>query len=43
MPQFTRYISLDYSGAETADSSCKGTQSGLDKSGIVALRRSVRY
>jgi hypothetical protein len=24
MPQFTRYIGIDYSGAETADSSCKG-------------------
>jgi len=23
-PQFTRYIGIDYSGAETADSSCKG-------------------
>lgn len=24
MPYFTRYIGVDYSGAETADSSCKG-------------------
>ena len=24
MPQFTRYIGIDYSGAETADFSCKG-------------------
>ena len=24
MAQFTRYIGIDYSGAETADSSCKG-------------------
>jgi hypothetical protein len=24
MPQFARYIGVDYSGAETADSSCKG-------------------
>src|ERR1035438_8359884 len=24
MPNFTRYIGIDYSGAETADSSCKG-------------------
>ena len=24
MPQFARYIGIDYSGAETADSSCKG-------------------
>ena len=24
MPQFNRYIGIDYSGAETADSSCKG-------------------
>jgi len=24
MPQFKRYIGIDYSGAETADSSCKG-------------------
>lgn len=24
MPHFTRYIGIDYSGAETADSSCKG-------------------
>ena len=24
MPQFTRYIGIDYSGAKTADSSCKG-------------------
>ena len=24
LPQFTRYIDIDYSGAETADSSCKG-------------------
>jgi hypothetical protein len=24
MPHFTRYIGVDYSGAETADSSCKG-------------------
>ena len=24
MPQFQRYIGIDYSGAETADSSCKG-------------------
>jgi hypothetical protein len=24
MPQFTRYIGIDYSGAETAESSCKG-------------------
>jgi hypothetical protein len=24
MPQFVRYIGIDYSGAETADSSCKG-------------------
>ena len=24
MPQFSRYIGIDYSGAETADSSCKG-------------------
>jgi hypothetical protein len=24
MPQFNRYIGVDYSGAETADSSCKG-------------------
>ena len=24
MPQFNRYIDIDYSGAETADSSCKG-------------------
>jgi hypothetical protein len=24
MPLFTRYIGIDYSGAETADSSCKG-------------------
>jgi hypothetical protein len=23
MPQFSRYIGIDYSGAETADSSCK--------------------
>jgi hypothetical protein len=43
MSPFARYIGIDYSGAETADSSCKGTQSGLDKSGIFAPRRSVRY
>jgi len=24
LPQFQRYIGIDYSGAETADSSCKG-------------------
>ncbi len=24
MPHFNRYIGIDYSGAETADSSCKG-------------------
>jgi hypothetical protein len=24
MPQFNRYNGIDYSGAETADSSCKG-------------------
>jgi hypothetical protein len=24
MPEFTLYIGIDYSGAETADSSCKG-------------------
>jgi putative SOS response-associated peptidase YedK len=24
MAQFARYIGIDYSGAETADSSCKG-------------------
>jgi hypothetical protein len=24
MPQFQQYISIDYSGAKTADSSCKG-------------------
>ena len=24
MPQFNRYIGIDYSGAVTADSSCKG-------------------
>jgi hypothetical protein len=24
MAQFERYIGIDYSGAETADSSCKG-------------------
>ena len=24
MPHFIRYIGIDYSGAETADSSCKG-------------------
>ena len=24
MAQFTRYSGIDYSGAETADSSCKG-------------------
>ena len=24
MPQFARYLGVDYSGAETADSSCKG-------------------
>jgi len=24
MPQFNRYIGIDYSGAKTADSSCKG-------------------
>lgn len=24
MPHFTRYVGIDYSGAETADSSCKG-------------------
>ena len=24
MPQFNRYIGIDYSGAGTADSSCKG-------------------
>jgi hypothetical protein len=24
MPLFARYIGVDYSGAETADSSCKG-------------------
>lgn len=24
MPQFNRYIGIDYSGAETPDSSCKG-------------------
>ena len=24
MPHFERYIGIDYSGAETADSSCKG-------------------
>jgi len=24
VPHFTRYIGIDYSGAETADSSCKG-------------------
>ncbi len=24
MPHFTRYIGIDYSGAQTADSSCKG-------------------
>src|ERR1039458_5645134 len=24
MPQFQRYIGIDYSGAETSDSSCKG-------------------
>jgi hypothetical protein len=29
MPQFARYIGIDYSGAETADSSCKGTDAGL--------------
>jgi hypothetical protein len=26
MPQFARYIGIDYSGAETADSSCKGSE-----------------
>ena len=25
MPQFNRYVGIDYSGAETADSSCKGS------------------
>jgi hypothetical protein len=39
MSPFARYIGIDYSGAETADSSCKGTQSGLDKSAIFAPRR----
>ena len=24
MPQFNRYIGIDYSGTETAESSCKG-------------------
>jgi hypothetical protein len=24
VPHFSRYIGIDYSGAETADSSCKG-------------------
>ena len=24
MPEFVRYIGVDYSGAETADSSCRG-------------------
>lgn len=24
LPHFSRYIGVDYSGAETADSSCKG-------------------
>ena len=24
MPQFVRYIGIDYSGAETPESSCKG-------------------
>ena len=24
LPQFNRYIGIDYSGAETPDSSCKG-------------------
>ena len=24
MPEFALYIGIDYSGAETADSSCKG-------------------
>ena len=26
MPQFDRYIGIDYSGAKTADSSCKGNR-----------------
>lgn len=27
MPHFNRYIGIDYFGAETADSSCKGLAS----------------
>jgi hypothetical protein len=29
--QFQRYIGIDYSGAETEDSSCKGLSSELDR------------
>jgi hypothetical protein len=31
MPHFKRYIGIDYSGAETADSSCKGIRVFMDE------------
>lgn len=31
MPQFNLYIGIDYSGAETADSSCKGCRFSLPR------------
>ncbi len=34
MPHFTRYIGIDYSGAETADSSCRGLHASMVRRGV---------